>query len=104
MTAYMDHLKDRVDMRLFYSSLVVLIASMAMVVLAANVLTFLVAWELMSLSSFFLVATDHREASTRHAALIYLCATRIGTAFLAGGVLWAHALTHSWSLQSWHVR
>lgn len=100
---YMDHLRQRVDMRLFHASLPLLLLSMALVVLAANVLVFLVAWELMSLSSFLLVATDHREPSTRRAALIYLCATRIGTAFLAGGFLWTHALTGSWTFTDWHI-
>lgn len=102
--AYMDHVKDRVDMRLFFACLPVLLLSMALVVLAANVLTFLIAWELMSLTSFFLVATDHTESSVRRAALIYLCATRVGTAFLAGGFLWVHALTGSWAFSDWHVQ
>lgn len=103
LPAYMDHLKDRADMRVFWTALPLLLLSMASVVLAANVQTFLIAWELMSLSSFVLVATDHREASTRQAALIYLGATRAGTAFLAGGFLWAHALTGSWAFEDWHL-
>ncbi|MGO8672440.1 MAG: proton-conducting transporter membrane subunit [Capsulimonadaceae bacterium] len=76
---------------------------MALVVLAANVQTFFVAWELMSLSSFLLVATDHQPLETRQAALVYLGSMRIGTAFLAGGFLWAHALTRSWSFADWHL-
>src|SRR4029078_11304181 len=48
-------------------------------------------------------ATNHRESSTRQAALLYLGATRVGTAFLAGGFLWAHALTGSWAFQDWHL-
>jgi len=103
LPAYMDHLKDRVDMRIFWAALPLLLFSMALVILAANVQTFLIAWELMSLSSFVLVATDHRESSARQAALIYLGATRIGTGFLAGGFLWVHALTGSWVFQDWHL-
>ena len=37
----------------------VFLAAMALVVMAQNVLTFLVSWELMSLASYFLVMTDH---------------------------------------------
>ncbi len=68
-------------------------------------LTFLVAWERMSLSSCVLVATEHRAAATRQAALISLGATRVGTAGLAGAFLWAHALTSScsWALTDWHL-
>jgi hydrogenase-4 component B len=103
LPAYMDHLKDRTDMRVFWTGLPLLLFSMTLVVLAANVLTFLVGWELMSLSSFLLVVTDHRESATRQAGLIYLGATRVGTAFLAGGFLWGHALTGNWAFQSWHL-
>jgi hydrogenase-4 component B len=60
----------------------VLLASMIMVVLARNALLFLVAWEAMSLSSFFLVAFENEKAKVREAAWTYLIATHIGTAFL----------------------
>ena len=64
---------------LFYN---LLVASMALVVLARNGVLFLVAWEAMSLASFFLVVFDDREAGTREAGWVYLVATHIGTAFL----------------------
>jgi len=103
LPTYMEHLKEHANLRLFWVALPLLLLSMVGVVLAANVQTFLIAWELMSLSSFLLVATKHREASTRHAALLYLGATRVGTAFLAGGFLWAYALTGQWAFQDWHL-
>ena len=59
-----------------------LVASMAMVVLARNSLLFLVSWEVMSLSSFFLVAFENEKGKVREAAWTYLIATHIGTAFL----------------------
>ena len=64
---------------LFYN---LLVASMALVVLARNGVLFLVAWEVMSLASFFLVVFDDRDAGTRDAGWVYLVATHIGTAFL----------------------
>ncbi len=57
-------------------------ASMAVVVLAANGLVFMLAWELMSLSSFFLVTHDYQEEKVRQAGWLYLVATHIGAAFL----------------------
>jgi hydrogenase-4 component B len=60
----------------------VLIASMVMVVIARNVLLFLVAWEAMSLSSFFLVAFENEKKDVREASWIYLIATHLGTVFL----------------------
>jgi hydrogenase-4 component B len=60
----------------------VLVASMMLVVLARNALLFLVAWEAMSLSSFFLVAFENEKSEVRKASWIYMIATHIGTAFL----------------------
>ncbi len=59
-----------------------LTASMALVFTAGNALLFLVAWEVMALSSFFLVTLDHAEERVRQAGWIYLLATHLGTAFL----------------------
>jgi len=60
----------------------VLIASMAMVVIARNAVLFLIAWEVMSLSSFFLVMLHDRKSSAQVAGWTYLVAAHFGTAFL----------------------
>lgn len=59
-----------------------LVASMALVLAARNGVLFLVAWETMSLASFFLVTFDDAEPGVGAAGWIYLVATHIGTAFL----------------------
>ena len=59
-----------------------LIASMAVVVVARNGVLFLLAWEVMSLSSFFLVAFENGREEVRRAAWTYLVATHLGSAFL----------------------
>lgn len=59
-----------------------LVASMVMVVIARNAVLFLVAWELMALSSFFLVTFESEKAAVREAGWTYLVATHIGTAFI----------------------
>lgn len=59
----------------FYNGLV---ASMALVVMAANVVLFLFAWEIMSVASFFLVTFDHQQKKTREAGWLYLASTHIG--------------------------
>src|SRR5438128_2502988 len=98
---YLHHLRHRVTLGFVWAALALLMASMSVVVLAANALVFLVAWELMAVSSFALVAADHEQHSVRHAALIYLGATRVGTAFLMAGFLWVHQLTGSWDFAHW---
>lgn len=60
----------------------ILIVSMAIVVIARNAVLFLVAWEVMSLSSFFLVMVDDRKRSALNAGWTYLVAAHVGTAFI----------------------
>ena len=59
-----------------------LVASMVVVILARNGVLFLMAWEMMALSSFFLVTFEDEKESTRQAGWTYLVASHIGTAFL----------------------
>jgi formate hydrogenlyase subunit 3/multisubunit Na+/H+ antiporter MnhD subunit len=59
-----------------------LIIGMALTVAADNGLLFLLAWEVMTLSSFLLVIFEHEQAEVRSAGLTYLIAAHIGVAFL----------------------
>jgi formate hydrogenlyase subunit 3/multisubunit Na+/H+ antiporter MnhD subunit len=59
-----------------------LVASMVLLVSARNGVLFLVAWETMSLASFFLVTMESDRPDVRQAGWTYLVATHIGTAFL----------------------
>jgi hydrogenase-4 component B len=54
------------------------LASMLMVLLADDGYAFMVAWETMALSSFFLVTTDHRHAEIRRAGYLYLLIAHVG--------------------------
>ncbi len=57
-------------------------ASMILVVLAADGLLFLLAWELTVISSFFLVIMGGHDPNKRRAGWVYLIASHIGAAFL----------------------
>jgi formate hydrogenlyase subunit 3/multisubunit Na+/H+ antiporter MnhD subunit len=59
-----------------------LTASMAMVIASRNGVLFLVAWEFMTIASYFLVTTHDQRADVRRAGRIYLIAAHVGTAFL----------------------
>ncbi len=65
------------------------LASMGFVLLAADAYAFLVCWEIMALSSYFLVVTDHRVAAIRQAGFLYLMMAHLGALaiLLAFGVL-----------------
>jgi hydrogenase-4 component B len=65
------------------------LAGMNLVILAADAFTFLLSWEFMSLASWALVMTHHRDAGNRKAAYIYLVMASFGTLalLLAFGLL-----------------
>ncbi len=65
------------------------VAGMELVLLADDALLFMIAWELMSVASYFLVAYQHDHAANRRAALLYLLMAEIGAIaiILAYGVL-----------------
>jgi hydrogenase-4 component B len=63
-------------LRLFYG---LLTAGMALVVVARDGVLFLVGWEVMALSAFFLVTTEDHEPPAREAGWIYLVATHTAT-------------------------
>ncbi len=54
-------------------------AAMNLVLVADDAFGFLFSWELMSLTSWALVISDHRNAEARHAAHVYLVMAAIGT-------------------------
>jgi hydrogenase-4 component B len=60
----------------------ILVLGMSLVVVARNGMFFLIAWEIMTLSSFFLVTHDNHKKSVRKAGWIYLVASHIGAAFI----------------------
>jgi hydrogenase-4 component B len=70
----------------------VFLASMALVVLADDAYAFMVMWETMALSSYFLVTANHRVPEVRHAGYLYLTMAHIGaiSILLCFGVLQAN--------------
>lgn len=56
-----------------------LTASLALVVCAHNAVLFLFAWEVMALSSFFLVMVEDEHAQVRRAGFLYFACTHTGT-------------------------
>jgi len=54
------------------------LASMGLVLLADDAYFFMVVWESMALSSFFLVTSEHRHAEIRRAGYLYLLIAHLG--------------------------
>jgi hydrogenase-4 component B len=82
-----EHGKDSLTALGGFSGL--FLTGMLLVVLADDAFLFMVAWELMSLSSYFLVAFHHEHAENRRAAFLYLLMAHVGglMILLAYGVL-----------------
>jgi formate hydrogenlyase subunit 3/multisubunit Na+/H+ antiporter MnhD subunit len=55
------------------------VAGLVLLVAAGNAIVFLVGWEVMALSNFLLVLTDHDRREAQEAAFLYLAATHAGT-------------------------
>jgi len=79
---YMMSYHDRKNLGSFWFFFNILIVGMVMVIVSGNGILFLIFWEIMSLSSFFLVTFENEKESVRRAGWIYLVATHLGTAFL----------------------
>ena len=61
------------------------LAGLNLVVLAADAFSFLFAWELMSLASWALVMSHHREAGNAYAGYVYIIMASFGTLSLLLG-------------------
>lgn len=77
----------------------ILIVSMVMVAAAANMISFALFWEMMSISSFILVLYDHEKQTTRTAGYLYFMFTQAGALFIfaAFGLLFSHTADFSFS-------
>lgn len=90
---YMRHEYPSGKIAFAWVLLSVFVFAMASVVSAGNLLFFLIAWEIMSLVSYFLVVFDHESGKSISAGTIYIIMTHIGTAFIifAFLLLYRHA-------------
>ncbi len=78
---------------LAWALLAVFILSMCLTVMSGSLFLFLIFWELMSLSSYFLVIFDFKHEKSVQAGTIYLVMTHAGTACLMAAffILYSHA-------------
>ncbi|MDR3703366.1 MAG: hydrogenase 4 subunit B [Candidatus Sulfopaludibacter sp.] len=64
-----------------------MLAGLTLVFTASDVVFFLIAWEIMVVTSYFLVVTNHEAAETRRGGLLYILMSRAGTGMLFVGLL-----------------
>lgn len=61
-----------------------LAGGMSLLIIGRHALAFLLGWEIMALSAFFLVGTDDETGESRKSALVYLISAHIGTLLFFG--------------------
>lgn len=81
------YLKGQPRLPRFYTLVLMFMASMLGVVLAGNLLTIFVFWELTGVTSYLLIGMDHDRAKARAAALQALLVTTAGGLALMAGML-----------------
>jgi hydrogenase-4 component B len=75
----------------------VMTGALGLLMCAANTILFLAAWEIVAVSSFFLIATEHEEAESRSAAWIYVAASHVATLALFAIIALLHTVTRTWA-------
>src|SRR5713226_1827042 len=84
---YIAHSPARNNPGLFCFFLNLLLLSLTLVFSASNILFFLIVWELMAVSAYFLVVFDHESAEARKGGFLYLLMSRGGSGMLLVGFL-----------------
>jgi hydrogenase-4 component B len=90
-----EHIENGRKLRLFYG---LLVASLAVLMLARNSVTFLFGWEIMAVCAFFLVSTEDHDAEVRAAGWLYLAASHAATLSLFAMFALLYGVTGSFDL------
>ncbi|HEY5563518.1 MAG TPA: hydrogenase 4 subunit B [Clostridiaceae bacterium] len=95
---YLSHYYNKRNLGLFNMLYSFFILSMIFVFTAGNGLFFLIAWELMSTLSYFLVVFEAETEENQKAGLLYIIMTHIGTAFIIAALMLMFTYTKSFNL------
>ena len=85
---------------LHWSLFILFHLSMVWVCMLQNGFAFLLAWEVMSLTSMLLVIFDHHKGQTLKAGINYLVQMHISVVFLTMGFIWVYSVTGSFSFEA----
>src|ERR1035437_1292539 len=91
-----DHLNLSMHWMLFF----LFHSSMIWVCMIQQSIAFLIAWEIMSISSFLLVIFEHKNKKTLKAGVNYLIQTHISVALLTAAFIWVYSETGSYDFKA----
>ena len=75
--------------------------SLVMVVSASNAIFFLISWEAMSLTSYFLVVYENRKDGVASSGLLYVVMTHLGTALIMVAMIMMGIYAHSFDFSAY---
>ena len=84
------HINQKGNTSLHWVMFILFHLSMIAVCMIQNSLAFLIAWEIMSISSLLLIMFEHNRPDTLKAGVNYLVQMHIGVAFLSVGFIWIY--------------
>lgn len=94
-SSYLSRYSDSRKLNFHMPLIPIFLVSMVWVLIIQSAIGFLVAWEIMSLSSFLLILFDYKERETVKAAINYFVQMHISVVLLTVGFLWASSLSGS---------
>jgi formate hydrogenlyase subunit 3/multisubunit Na+/H+ antiporter MnhD subunit len=97
---YIEHGGTEKRRQILTALLPLFILSMIMVVASDNMFGFLFFWEIMSISSFFLVMYDWEKAETQKAGIFYFVMTQFSTLFLFIAFLLIYRYTGTFNIDN----
>lgn len=96
---YVKHYENKSNTGLLGALYNIFLCSMILVVSCGHLFMFLIAWEIMSLASYFLVIYENEKAEVQKAGLIYIIMTHIGTAFITAAFILIYKFSGQASIQ-----
>ena len=92
--------EQKVNLSLHWIMFLIFHSSMLWVCMLQHSIAFLFAWEMMSLSSLFLVVFEHQNKTSLKAGLNYLVQMHIGVVFLSIAFIWVYCSEGSFDFQT----
>ena len=94
---YISRLQGGRGRDILCSLIPVFLASMLLVLLSRTTFAFLLFWELMAITSFFLVLTEYEDPKTRRAAFFYMVMTQLSTVCIFMSIFILYLMTGSFA-------
>ncbi len=101
--SYQKHFYGKYDLGNFGFFFTLFVGSLMLVTMANQALFFLFVWEVMSLTSYFLVIYEYRKKENIKAGFLYFLMTHIGTLFITMAFFLAYRATGSFDFDTWRM-